>query len=120
MTKSQDAGDVIAFSRNISQDPGNSTAEDVKPQINKSLNLDTALDNFIPAKKGNGMTCSVKKTLESLEEPTRNKLIALMANSEVLSLDLVNLLKAHGYFLSAEVMRRHRRRANGGGCSCPI
>jgi len=120
VTKSQDVGDVIAFSRNTSQDHGNSTAEDAKPQISNSLSLDEAIDNFIPAKKGNGMICSVKRTLESLEEPTRNKLVALMVNPEVLSLDLVNLLKAHGYSVSAEVMRRHRRRANGGGCSCPI
>lgn len=120
MTKSQDAGDVIAFLPNTLQDHGNSTAEDVKPQTSNSLSLDAAIDNFIPAKKGNGMTCSVKRILQSLEEPTKSKLINLMENQEVLSLDLVSLLKNNGFFVSAEVMRRHRRRANGGGCSCPI
>lgn len=119
MTKSQDAGDVIAFSRNISQDHGNSTAEDVKQQTNKLLNFDKALDSFIPSKKSNGMVCSVKKVLEVLPESSRTKLLNLMENPEVLSLDLVGLLKSHNFTVSAEVMRRHRRRAKGGGCSCP-
>jgi hypothetical protein len=65
------------------------------------------------------MVCSVKKVLDSLEDPTKTKLVALMANSSVLSLDLVKLLKEFDFGVSAEVMRRHRRRAKGGGCSCP-
>ena len=119
MTKSQDAGDVIAFSRNTSQDHGNSTAEDVKQPTSKLLSFDNALNNFTPTKKTNGMVCSVKKVLDSLEDPTKTKLVALMANSSVLSLDLVKLLKEFDFGVSAEVMRRHRRRAKGGGCSCP-
>ena len=119
MTKSQDAGDVIAFSRNTLQDHGNSTAEDVKQPTSKLLSFDNALNNFTPTKKTNGMVCSVKKVLDSLEDPTKTKLVALMANSSVLSLDLVKLLKEFDFGVSAEVMRRHRRRAKGGGCSCP-
>jgi hypothetical protein len=119
VTKSQDAGDVIAFSRNISQDHGNSTAEDVKQQTNRLLDFENALDSFIPSKKSNGMVCSVKKVLDILPESSKNKLLGLMNNPEVLSLDLVALLKGYGLPISAEVMRRHRRRAKGGGCSCP-
>ena len=119
VTKSQDAGDVIAFSRNISQDHGNSTAEDVKQQTNRLLDFENALDSFVPSKKSNGMVCSVKKVLDVLPESSKNKLLSLIDNPEVLSLDLVALLKSHELIVSAEVMRRHRRRAKGGGCSCP-
>ena len=119
MTKSQDAGDVIAFSRNISQDHGNSTAEDVKQQTNRLLDFENALDSFIPSKISNGMVCSVKKVLDVLPESSKNKLLGLINNPEVLSLDLVALLKGYELPVSAEVMRRHRRRAKGGGCSCP-
>jgi len=119
VTKSQDAGDVIEFSRNTSPAHGNSTAEDVKPPINKPLDFEKALDNFVPLKKSNGMTCSVKRILDQLSESAKEKLLRLMENPEALSLDITALLKNHGYQVSAEVMRRHRRRANGGGCSCP-
>lgn len=119
MTKSQDAGDVIAFSRNTLQDHGNLTAEDVKQQTNRLLDFENALDSFIPSKKSNGMVCSVKKVLDILPESSKNKLLGLINNPEVLSLDLVALLKGYGLSVSAEVMRRHRRRAKGGGCSCP-
>jgi len=120
VTNSQDAGDVTESLLSSFQDHGNSIAEDVKPQINNSLSLDEALEKFIPNKKTNGMVCSVKKVLDRIEEPTKSKLVALLENKEVLSLDLTTLLKNYGYFVSAEVMRRHRRRAKGGGCSCPI
>lgn len=119
MTNFQDAGDATESLLSSYQDHGNSTAEDVKPLINNSVSFDTALDNFIPNKKSNGMICSVKRTLDSLEEPTKSKLMNLIDNPEVLSLDLVGLLKKYNYTVSAEVMRRHRRRAKGGGCSCP-
>lgn len=119
MTNIQDAGDVTESLLSSSLDHGNSTAEDVKQSTNKSLSFDNALNNFTPTKKVNGMVCSVKKVLDSLEEPTKTKLVQLMANSSVLSLDLVKLLKDFNFGVSAEVMRRHRRRAKGGGCSCP-
>ena len=120
MTNSQDVGDVTESLLSSYQGHGNLTAEDAKPRISNLVSLDTALDSFIPAKKTNGMVCSVKKTLDNLQEPTKSKLIKLIENPEVLSLDLTTLLKNYGYHVSAEVMRRHRRRAKGGGCSCPI
>ncbi len=119
MTNIQDVGAVTESLQSSSLDHGNSTAEDVKQSTSKSLSFDQALNNFTPTKKSNGMVCSVKKVLDSLQEPTKGKLMALMANDSVLSLDLVKLLKEFEYTVSAEVMRRHRRRAKGGGCSCP-
>ena len=119
MTKFQDAGDVTESLRNTLPARGNSTAEDVKPPINKPLDFEEALDNFVPQRKSNGMVCSVKKVLDQLSESSREKLLRLMENPDALSLDITSLLKNHGYQISAEVMRRHRRRANGGGCSCP-
>lgn len=119
MTNIQDVGDVTESLPSSYQGHGNSIAEDVKPLINNSVSLDSALDNFIPKKKTNGMVCSVKKVLDSLEEPTKSKLLNLLDNPEALSLDICHLLKNFNYDVSAEVMRRHRRRAKGGGCSCP-
>jgi hypothetical protein len=119
VTNIQDVGAVTESLLSSSLDHGNSTAEDVKQPTNKLLSFDDALNNFTPTKKSNGMVCSVKKVLDSLEDPTKTKLVALMANSSVLSLDLVKLLKEFDFGVSAEVMRRHRRRAKGGGCSCP-
>lgn len=117
MTKSQDAGDVIAFLPNTLQDHGNSTAEDVKPQTNKFLD---ELNAFVPKKKSNGMVCSVQKTLDNLPEAERNKLEELLNNEKILSSDLSILLKKHGYFISGDVIRRHRRRyVSGTGCCCP-
>lgn len=119
MTKFQDAGDVTESSPNTSLAHGGLTAEDAKPPISKALDFEEALDNFVPQKKSNGMTCSVKRVLDQLGDSAKDKLLRLMDNPEALSLDITALLKNHGYQVSAEVMRRHRRRANGGGCSCP-
>ncbi len=119
MTKFQDVGDVTESSQNTSLVRGNLTAEDAKQPTSKHLNLEEALDNFIPQKKSNGMTCSVKRVLDQLDGSAKEKLLRLIENPEALSLDITALLKNHGYQVSAEVMRRHRRRANGGGCSCP-
>lgn len=119
VTKSQDAGDVTESLPNTSRARGNLTAVGAKQSINKSLKLEDALDTFVPSKKSNGMVCSVKRVLDELSETAKEKLLNLMKNPSALSLDIVTLLKNHGYDVSAEVMRRHRRRANGGGCSCP-
>jgi hypothetical protein len=117
--KSQDAGDVTESSQNTLLVRGNLIAEDVKQPINKLVDFEEALDNFIPQKKSNGMTCSVKRVLDQLNDSAKDKLLRLIEHPEALSLDITALLKNHGYQVSAEVMRRHRRRANGGGCSCP-
>jgi len=119
VTKSQDAGDVTESSPNTSLAHGNSTVEGAKPPISRPLDFEEALDNFIPLKKSNGMTCSVKRVLDQLGDSAKDKLMRLLENPEALSLDITALLKNHGYQVSAEVMRRHRRRAKGGGCSCP-
>lgn len=118
VTKSQDVGDVTESLPNTLLVHGDSTAEDVRRPISKP-DFEEALDNFVPLKKSNGMTCSVKRVLDQLGDSAKDKLLRLMDNPEALSLDITALLKNHGYQVSAEVMRRHRRRANGGGCSCP-
>jgi hypothetical protein len=117
--KSQDAGDVTESSQNTLLVRGNLIAGDVKQPINKPVDFEEALDNFVPLKKSNVRTCSFKRILYKLGDSAKDKLLRLMENPEALSLDITALLKNHGFQISAEVMRRHRRRANGGGCSCP-
>jgi len=115
--KRQDAGDAIESLPNTSPVLGNSTAQDVKPQTN---NLLDALTSFTPQKQNNGALCSVRRMLESITEAEAEKLQELLENEAVLSSDLSLLVKRHGYHISGDVMRRHRRRkVTGTGCSCP-
>lgn len=123
MTNSPDAGGATESLPNSLQGLGNSTAPDAKHKINLSSNsLDSALDALLssPPKKQNGMVCSVSKVLENLPKETCDKLNAIMDNEKVVAHDITNLLKSYGFQVSAEVMRRHRRRAKGGGCTCPV
>lgn len=115
--KHRDAGDVTESLPSSLPALGNSTATDVKPQIN---NLLDALNAFTPKKQNNGMLCSVRRMLESITEAEAIKLQELLDNEAVLSSDLSLLVKRHGYHISGDVMRRHRRRkVTGTGCSCP-
>ena len=117
MTKRQDVGDVTESLLSSSPALGNSTATDVKPQIN---NLLDALNSFVPQRQSNGALCSVRKMLESITEAEAAKLQELLDNENVLSSELSLLVKRNGYHISGDVMRRHRRRKfTGTGCACP-
>jgi len=115
VTKRQDAGDVIESLPNTLLDHGNSTAKGVKQQTSKLLE---DLNNFIPRKQDNGALCSVRRLLDSLPEPERNKLEELLENKSVLSTHLSVLLKNNGYNISCQSLGRHRRRKSGSGCTC--
>jgi len=119
VTNSLDAGGVTESLRNTSQGHGNSTARDAKQETSKFSELDNLLENFSPEKKHFGLTCSVKKILEQLPQETQDKLNKIMENKEVLAGDICNILKSFDFNVSHEVMRRHRRRKSGTGCSCP-
>jgi len=115
--KRPDAGDAIESLPNSLPVLGNSTATDAKPQIS---NLLDALNSFIPKKQNNGALCSVRRMLENITAPEAAKLQELLENQSILSSDLSLLVKKHGYLISGDVMRRHRRRKiTGTGCSCP-
>lgn len=117
MTKRLDAGDAIESLPNSLPALGNSTAQDVKPQIN---NLLDELNSFIPQKQKNGALCSVRRMLETISATEATKLQELLENENILSSDLSLLVKRHGYRISGDVMRRHRRRkVTGTGCACP-
>lgn len=119
VTNSQDVGAVTESSRSTSLDLGNSTAPDVKQQINKFSNLDNLLDSYEPAKKVNGAICSVFKMYEQIPLSTQERLNKLMDNKSVTSGEICKLLKTFDLTISVEVMRRHRRRKTGTGCACP-
>lgn len=119
MTNSRGAGAVTESLLNTSQDLGNSTAPDVKQQINKFDNLDNLLDSYEPAKKINGAVCSIHKIYEEIPQSTQERLNKLMDNKSITSGEICKLLKAFDLIVSVEVMRRHRRRKTGTGCACP-
>ena len=115
--KHRDAGDATESLQNSLPALGNSTVQDAKPQTN---NLLESLNSFVPKKQNNGALCSVRRMLESITEAEATKLQELLDNEAVLSSDLSLLVKRHGYHISGDVMRRHRRRKfTGTGCSCP-
>lgn len=117
MTKHHDVGGATESLQSTSQDLGNLTAQDVKPQTSKLLD---ELNSFLPKKKSNGMICSVHKVLEGLKIEEKTKLQELLDNELVLSSDISMLLKRNGFYISGDVMRRHRRRkVSGTGCCCP-
>jgi len=117
VTKRQDVGGVTESLPNTLHDHGNSTAKGAKPQTSKLLD---ELNSFVVRKQDNGALCSVRKILESLPEAERIKLQELLENEAVLSSHLSLLLKKNGYYVSGDVLRRHRRRkVTGTGCACP-
>jgi len=117
VTKRRDVGDVTVSLPNTSPYLGNSTVTAAKQPIN---NLLDDLNSFVPRRQENGMVCSVRRILESVTEPERIKLQELLDNDKVLSSDLALLLKKNNYYVSGDVVRRHRRRKfTGTGCSCP-
>lgn len=119
VTNSPDAGDVIAFSRNISRDHGNSTAPDAKQQTNKPTELNEALDSLRKQEKNHfGLRCTAGQVMNSLSKDTQKLLNEVMDDKSVFAGDICRVLKSFGYDVSAEVMRRHRRRKTGTGCAC--
>lgn len=66
--------------------------------------------------------CSVGKIVNELEEPIRNKLNNIFLNKEIDSMALRKVLVTYGLAVSSvDVLRRHRRRLQGGvGCKCSL
>jgi len=118
VTNSPDVGGVTESLPSSLPDLGNSTAKDVKQQINKFNDLNKILDSFVPEKKAFGLVCSVKKILDQLPQETQDKLNVLMDNKDVHAGDICQILKSFELYVSHEVMRRHRRRKSGTGCNC--
>lgn len=119
MTNFPDAGDVIAFSRNTSRAHGNSTAPDVKQQTNKPTELNEALDDLRKQEKDHfGLRCTAGQVVNSLPKETQKLLNEVMDDKSVFAGDICRVLKSFGHDVSAEVMRRHRRRRTGTGCAC--
>ena len=119
MTNSPDAGGVTAFSRNTSRAHGNSTAPDVKQQTNKPSNLKDALNILKNKEKSHfGLFCTAGSVIQALPKETQDLLNAIMDDKNIFAGDICRVLKTYGHEVSAEVMRRHRRRKTGTGCAC--
>ena len=119
MTNSPDAGGVIAFSRSTSRARGNSTAQDVRQQTNKPSDLEDALNTLKNKEKSHfGLFCTAGSIIEALPKETQDLLNTIMDDKNIFAGDICRVLKTYGHEVSAEVMRRHRRRRTGTGCAC--
>jgi hypothetical protein len=119
-TSSSDAGSAIDYSSNMQQDLGVFAAPDVKVKISHPNDFLADLDNLVGVGRQNH-TCSVKRTIDALDEPLKSKLEAAVTNEDIVVARLTEMLRKYGINISSDVMRRHRRRMLGkDGCSCPI
>ena len=66
--------------------------------------------------------CTVGKMVNKLEKPLQNKLNNIFLNQDIDSVALRKVLVTYGLAVSSvDVLRRHRRRLQGGiGCKCSL
>lgn len=64
--------------------------------------------------------CLTGRLFQSMPDDIRNKVEELMANPDVVTSSLAQVLRKWGYDVSYSSLTRHRRRGvEGTGCSCP-
>jgi|GraSoiStandDraft_51_1057287.scaffolds.fasta_scaffold287625_2 hypothetical protein len=81
------------------------------------LMLDGLLDEILANRRHR--LCAVGELMTKLEEKDRAALDAILENSSVRATELRTVLLGRGHNVPAESLRRHRRRRDGAGCSCP-
>ena len=119
-TSSKGVGDATGYSSSMQHDLGAQDVADAKVKINQPENFLSDLDDLIGVGRLN-YTCSVKRAVESLDEPLKSKLEQAIINESIVAARLTEMLRKYDINISSDVMRRHRRRMLGkDGCSCPI
>ena len=63
--------------------------------------------------------CSIGKMLVSLDKEDREALTKVLADPLIESSSIARVLDKNGISIGGDLIRRHRRRANGNGCMCP-
>lgn len=64
--------------------------------------------------------CPVAHILASLDDKGRDELNAALADPDITGGSLARVLEARGHKITGEAIARHRRRAGGNGCRCPV
>ena len=68
--------------------------------------------------QGAGGTCTVALLLASVEE--RGEITTVLDDPMWKSAAIARALHKRGFVVNADAIGRHRRRANGSGCRCPL
>jgi hypothetical protein len=67
------------------------------------------------------MRCSVATLLESLDnQGDRDALAQALDDPNLRSTEISKWLSRHGYTIGSRTIGRHRNRASGDGCRCPL
>lgn len=67
-----------------------------------------------------GTKCTVAVLLDELSADDRAALVAALDDPKVTTTQIVGALKSVGHNIGAGTLGRHRRRADGSGCRCPL
>jgi hypothetical protein len=86
--------------------------EDVKPQTSPSLIEELANARIADRR------CGVLKVMESMTKQESAQLVSVIDDPHVSLIDVVRIMKNHGFSVSEKMLYRHRRRGDG-GCECP-
>lgn len=82
------------------------------------MNLQEALATIEPSRRGS--RCTVAQLVDDLDDDDRRTLVAAMDDPRIQTRVIVEALKQLGHNMSTGVLARHRRRAGGAGCRCPL
>ena len=77
------------------------------------------LDEVKAEEGGAGAVCAVALLL-SEEDELRGEIVAVLDDPARVSAAITRSLKKRGFTINAGSIRRHRRRADGTGCLCPL
>lgn len=63
--------------------------------------------------------CKTAILLNTLEDEDRQALTKVLEDLSITAKQIVDWLRKHGHAISADSVRRHRKRSTGAGCQCP-
>lgn len=82
------------------------------------MNLQQALATIEPTRYGSA--CTVSVILAELGDDDREALKAALDNPKITTRGIAQALAAIGHEVGVGTLARHRRRADGAGCRCPL
>lgn len=81
------------------------------------MDLSQELD-FLSETESGLNVCGIKKIIKKLKENEANSLLNIIENTDVPAPRIRNILQKHGFNVGADIIRRHRNKGKGNGCSC--
>lgn len=64
--------------------------------------------------------CTFGRMMTTLDAEDRKALEVALNNEQLQTISIYRALESNGINVGYDVLARHRRRKNGGGCRCPI